>query len=81
MHGPFALLLIQADDSPLVAGELRLLLAEHLALIRIVFDEQDEDRSEDEGVTAGAEEGYEVQESRRVRQGRGKVRPDHRGRE
>jgi len=38
MYGPLALLLIQADDPPLVADELRLLLAEQLALIRIVFD-------------------------------------------
>ena len=38
MHGPFALLLTQADDPPLVAGELRLLSTEHLAVVRIVFD-------------------------------------------
>jgi len=39
MHGPFALLLIQANDPPLVAGELRLLVTEHLAIVRIAFDE------------------------------------------
>ena len=38
-HGPFALLLTQADEQPLIAGELRLLLAEHFATIRFVFNE------------------------------------------
>ena len=37
-HGPFALLLTQADKPSLVADELRLLLAEHLAVVRIVLD-------------------------------------------
>jgi len=65
----------------LVVGGLRLLLTEHLAIVRIVFDEQNEECREVEGVTTGAEEGYEVTESRHVRRGRGEVRPDHRGRE
>jgi len=39
MHGPSALLLTQADDPLLVAGELRLLVTEHLAIVRIAFDE------------------------------------------
>jgi len=46
----------------LITGELRLLLAEHLEIVRIVLSQWDE-RSEDEGEIAGAEEGYEVPES------------------
>ena len=38
-HGPFARLLTQAEELPLVAGELRLLLAKHLAVVRTVFGE------------------------------------------
>jgi len=36
---PFALLLTLADFPQLIAGELRLRLTEHRAVIRIVFDE------------------------------------------
>ena len=43
---------------------LLLLLAEDLAVIRILFYEEDEEGGEGEGETAGAEEGYEVPESR-----------------
>ena len=35
-HGPFALRLTQAEEPPLVASEQRLLLAKHLAVVRIV---------------------------------------------
>jgi hypothetical protein len=73
-HEHFALILTQADESPLVAGELRLLLAEHPAVFH-------EERSEDEGETTGTEEGCEVRESRRERRRRGQVQPDHRGQE
>ena len=38
-HGAFALLLTQAEAPPLVAAGLRLLLAKHLAVVRIVFGE------------------------------------------
>jgi len=80
-YGPFTLLLTQADDPPWVAAdELRLLLAEDLAVARIVFNEEDEESGEDEGKPAGAEEGYEVPESGRERRRRGEVRLDHRGR-
>ena len=51
-------------EPPLIAGELRLLLAEHLAIVRFVFDELAEERSEDGGEIPSAEEGYEVPESR-----------------
>ena len=39
MHGPFARRLTQVEEPPLVAGELRLLLAKYLAVVRIVFGE------------------------------------------
>jgi len=45
-HGRFALLLTQADEPLLVAGELRLLFTKRL--------------TQDEGETAGVEKGYEV---------------------
>jgi len=64
-HGPFALLLIRAGEP--------LLHIEHLAIVRIIFDDQDKECSEDEGETASAEEGYEVPESRRDVGGRGEV--------
>ena len=74
------LLLTQASGRVWVAGELRLLLAKHLAVIRIVFNEEDEESGEDEGKTAGAEEWYEVPESCRECRRRGEVRLDHCGR-
>jgi len=42
-------------NPPLIAAELRLLFAEHLAIVRFVFDEEREERSEDEGKVASAE--------------------------
>lgn len=78
--GPFIVLLAQAEWSPWVAGELRMLLAERLGIVRIVFNEENEEGCEDEGEPPGAEEGYEVPESCRERRGRGEVRLDHRGR-
>jgi hypothetical protein len=77
--GPFALLLTQADDSSLVATLVR--LDEHLAIIRVVFYEEDEESGEEEGENAGAEEGHKVPEGRREGRRRGEVRPGHRGRE
>ena len=62
---PFVLRLAQADEPPLVAGELRLVLAlaGDRALGRIVLDEEVEEGGEDEGKDAHAEEAHEVQES------------------
>ncbi len=51
------------DESPLVAGLLRLLAADRLDTIRIVFNDQGEEGGEDEGETAGAEDVHEVRES------------------
>ena len=55
----------QADEPLLVTGELRLPLAEYLAVVRIVFGEQDEESVYGEGGTASAEEGYEIRGSHR----------------
>ena len=60
------LLLTQADGPLGVAGELRV-LAGHLTVVRIVFNEEDEKSGEDEGKTASAEQGYEDLESRKER--------------
>jgi hypothetical protein len=38
-YGPFVLLLTQADEPLLVAGQLRLLLPEHFTADRIAFGE------------------------------------------
>ena len=77
--GPLAVLLRQTYEPPLVTGQVRpLLAAKHLAVVRIVFNKQDEEGCEDEGETASAEEGYEVPKSRWERRGRGEVRHDHR---
>ena len=55
----------QADEPLLVAGSLRLVLAEYLAVVRIVFGESDEENGYGEGETVSAEEeGYGVRESR-----------------
>src|SRR5258708_7855946 len=78
-NGPFALLLAQADDPWWVVG--RVVVDEHLGVIRVVFDEKDEESGEDEGENAGAEEGYEVPEGGWESWGRGKVRCDHGGEE
>ena len=81
-YGPFTLLLTQADDPPWVAAdELRLLVAEDLAVVRIVFNEEDDESGEDEGKVACAEEGYEVLESRKEGRWRGEVRHDNGRRE
>ena len=76
--GPFASPLTQADNPSLVAGELRLLFA---FVVRIVFNEENVESGEDEGKTAGAEEGYEVLESRKERWRQRGVQLDNRGRE
>ena len=55
----------QADEPLLVADKPRLLLAEYLAVVRIVFGEEDEENGYGEGETVSAEEGYEVRESRK----------------
>ena len=54
----------QADEPPLVDGQLCVLLVEHPAVVRIVLDEKN---SEDERETTGIEEGYEVRRSRQER--------------
>ena len=80
---PSVLLLAQADEPPLVAGELRLVLAlaGDFALGRIVLDEEDDEGGEDEGKDARTEEGDEVPQGRGEGWRQGEVRLDHRGRE
>lgn len=59
-HGPFALLLTQAIELPLVTGSLGLLLAKHLAVIWIDLNEQGEEGVEDvESGNVVSESGWE----------------------
>ena len=75
------LLLTQADDPPWVAADELRLLAEDLAVVRIIFDEEGVESGEDEGKIAGAEKAYEVLKSRKEGRWRGEVRLDDRRRE
>ena len=54
----------QADETLLVASDLRLLLAKYLDVVRIVSGEQDEENKYGEGEIVSAEERYVVRESR-----------------
>ena len=75
------LLLTHAGGPTLVASQLRLLPLpdDGLAVIRIVFYEEDKEGGEDEGETADA---HEVPENRgELRRWEGMIRLDHRGQE